>query len=1292
MRISSVALRFPVFVAAVFAALVLYLSSSPAAAADLREGLIVEYRSLVDPARRVVRVEPRPALAVPPGSSVHPRLPEGPFAATWRGLIESDDERAALLAEVSGEVVVRVGDATVLESRSTDSEGAVLGLAIRGGLHPLVVEYRSLEGVPARLRFFWKGERFSREPLSPFYMKHRDSDEPGECAEEARRERGFELSGRFGCGACHGGAFPSAARKPDAPSLAGSRERLSRDWIARWLDGPQALKPGARMPRLFADDRRGRIEREIIALRLGDEAPPRREPKGDHRQGKKIFHFVGCAACHFLPERAPAEQAQLDRLPLEALADRLPSPRLAAFLENPSERFPQGAMPRVPLSPGEARDLEAYLLLWSKPASNRVEEAVGEEEIAALQRELGASSLEAAADLLIRRKRCAACHEGLEPGEESDVPVRRASSGCPGTATLPRFSLAESERAALTAYLEVASLERHRAPREEGLRLLKRHRCGQCHAHAGLRPPPIEEVGATLGGSYLERIPYLRSPRLLDPHSKYSPEYLSASVESGVKGVRGAAYTYRMPGFGAEAPAILQALALRDGEPLDARAEPAPAAAESTLSEHGPALVGFEGYSCVSCHLWKGTSLHEPDPGSIGPDLITAPKRLRREWFDRWLADPSRLQPGTPMPQVFPHGEKAPVAGILGGDPERQRDALWAYFGRGDLAPGPRPLPPIEIQAPANGEPLVAQTPVRLPDGTLVDALVLMKSKGIILVVDLANRRPHRIFWGARLLRHERGRLRFHAIEGSSHEAQWKPAELTFLGYERLKDGARLRWDFAGGTEELRFLGDTYRRWFHTSVEEHPLLFAEVLRAEERRVVALGAPVEGSLDRPGYRAIPYPRPKLPNGEDLLMPGAVAVDPKSGRVFVASMKLGQLFVVEDPGDDGRRARFADYTNGLFEEAYSMLADPGWLYVLHRGALTRIEDADGDGRADRFERVAKLPHGVGGTYDYAYGLARDRDGRFVFGYAPYASRTIEGSGGGVRLLPGPEYKVEEVTSGLRNPVGWCSGPDGEVFCTDNQGEWVATNKVCHAAGGRYHGFPNPERAHLHDLPRARPAVWVPYDWAHSLNGIAFDSTGGRFGPFAGQLFVAELMFGGAVIRVALEKVGGEYQGAAFPFWGKGLLGPLCLAFDPRGRLWVGSITEPGWMAQPDRGALFRVDFTGEIPFEMHSIRARPRGFRILFTKEIAPETAGVEAFDVESYRYEFTPAYGSPEYDRARHAVRVESIAPDRRAVDLDLDALRTDHVYLIASRGVRSRDGEPLVHPVGAYTLNALPDS
>src|SRR5262249_42071884 len=74
----------------------------------------------------------------------------------------------------------------------------------------------------------------------------------------------------------------------------------------------------------------------------------------------------------------------------------------------------------------------------------------------------------------------------------------------------------------------------------------------------------------------------------------------------------------------------------------------------------------------------------------------------------------------------------------------------------------------------------------------------------------------------------------------------------------------------------------------------------------ERTVLSDSARGEGTRERPGYRAIAYPRPKTSSGEDRIMPAALAVDPKDGQVFVASMKTGEIFVVRDPTGDGRQA--------------------------------------------------------------------------------------------------------------------------------------------------------------------------------------------------------------------------------------------------------------------------------------------------------------------------------------------------------------------------------------------------
>jgi glucose/arabinose dehydrogenase len=933
---------------------------------------------------------------------------------------------------------------------------------------------------------------------------------------------------------------------------------------------------------------------------------------------------------------------------------------------------------------------------------------------------------------------------------------------------LPRFTIDSTTRQAIAAYRTVASRERHPSPFEARQRQLERAGCLRCHQRDTDRVPPIEQAGSTLGGGFLAEVPFQRTPRLTYPHQKYTRAHLLAAVREGISGLRLASYTYRMPAFGHDAEALVQALAEGDGELAAGPDSPARTPIDPTAASlAGPILVGFQGYACVACHVWNSNLLSPADPGAVGPDLTRVAGRIRRDWFDRFLEDPARSHPGTPMPSIFVRGQPASLNTILDGDPVRQKDALWNYFTLGKHAPSPKPPPPLPVTAPSAGEPpLIAQIPIRLPDDRMVESICVLSNQHDLLIYDLGTGAPHSLFTGAQIVRHVQGRLRSYSAAGtflkpamasktplqlSDDIKRESPTSWTLHGYDRLPDGVRLRAraDFPSAAvemvetiqmparkaerqlvRELRFRGIPAGKTItiqcgvpgSTSVHvaasagtikttsatgtvttiltpngegdaaariHYGLPAAQAAPAVVRLPVIDSGDIGGTRERPGYRAIAYPRPKTASGDDLIMPAALAVHPRDGRLFIASMKIGEIFVLREPAGDGKTAHFDNYAHGLFEEAFGMLAEDDSLYVLHRRNLTRMVESKHDGIPDRFDRVAALPHGIADTYDYGYGLVRDRTGSFVFSYAPYANRHLPGSGGAVRLVPGE--KPEEIAFGFRNPLGWCSGPDREIFFTDNQGEWVATNKLCHLHEGRFYGFPNPEQKQHTFKPAGKAAVWIPYSWARSINGVAYDNTAGKFGPFAGQLFLAELMYGGALIRANVEKVNGEYQGACFPFWAKGLLGPLSLAFDPRGHLYVGSITEPGWMAQPDRGALFRIDFTSRTPFEMQSIHIRPHGFRVVFTAPVSPESVGISSFQIEQYRYEYTGAYGSPELDRTRVRVERVTLSADGRSVELTTDPLVKDRVYLISAPGVRSLQKESLVHPTGAYTINEIPD-
>jgi cytochrome c551/c552/glucose/arabinose dehydrogenase len=1297
------------------------------------------------------RIDAKPAFFLGL-SSPHPRLPGGPFEVVWTGLVQLKDRSPIRFhALVCGELTVKVDDVLVLKGHG-ENQIAQIGpgppLDRPQGIYRLKITYRSLNERPARLQIWWQGPTFSPEPLAAWHLSHLTTDLTRAFQQDELAETGRLAVENLGCARCHSDAFPGVTESLPGPSLADVRGRIGRTWLLEWLAEPAAVRPNARMPALFAMDRGGFVECWLIAEHLlGSSAAERKTtPAGDHRRGRIAFISSGCAACHFLPDQAASEQPDLGRSPLLGLSDRLPAAELAGFLSNPHARYPDGRMPRLPLSPDTASDIAAFLLFWSRPAHEvvAVQKPPSPEEIDAVVKRLGVSGQQAAAAALVQQKRCAVCHPGLRATNPPAVPatVTTAARGCISGQSLPHFQVDGPTRKAIAAYCAVAAAEKHSSPLAGRQRLIDRLGCVRCHQRDSERPPPIEAAGSILGGSLLEFVPFQRTPRLSFPHQKYKRSHLIAAVRDGVTGLRPPRYTYRMPAFAAEADAVVRALAEADGDLPDAPEALDRKPEDPTLGPlTGPQLAGFQGYACVSCHVWNGKTLSDPDPAAVGTDLTQAVRRIRRDWFDRYLEAPARIHPGTPMPAIFPKGEPASLRSLLDGDSARQRDALWGYLALGKEAPSPKPPPPLPVGTPSRGEPpLVAQIPIHLPDGKTLESICVLYPSHDLLVYDLGTGALHNAYTGAVILREMQGRLRSFRVAGRpvGHGSLGDPAlrllgplkretasGWTFHGYDRLADGVRIRGQarFPSGlveiSETLRLILDPGARRLAREFRFSgiPLGYSVELRnqtltasdgqavatlhdrfpepgmppAVEKAVIPETGKIEGALERPGYRAIAYPRPKTISGEDRVMPGAVAVHPKDGRVFVTSLKTGEIFVVNDPSGDGRHARFDNYTRGLFQEALSMLAEPDALYVLHRRNLTRVVDSDGDGVADRFDRVAALPHGVADTYDYAYGLVRDREGAFVLTYAPYANRHLSGSGGAVRLRPA--QAPEEIAYGFRNPLGWCRGPSGEIFFTDNQGEWVATNKLCHLTPGRFFGFPNPAQRQHAARPPGKPAVWVPYGWARSINGVAFDDSGAKFGPFAGQFFLAELMFGGGIIRANLEVVDGEFQGACYPFWGPGLLGPLSLAFDPRGRLWVGSITEPGWMAQPDRGALFRIDFNGQTPFEIKSIHALPCGFRLVLTRAASQaKLRDLASYRIEHFRYEYTGAYGSPELDRSRLTIARVDPAPDGLSVDLITAPLVKDRVYLIQAPGIRSPAGETLVHPIGAYTLNAIPSA
>lgn len=465
-----------------------------------------------------------------------------------------------------------------------------------------------------------------------------------------------------------------------------------------------------------------------------------------------------------------------------------------------------------------------------------------------------------------------------------------------------------------------------------------------------------------------------------------------------------------------------------------------------------------------------------------------------------------------------------------------------------------------------------------------------------------------------------------------------------------------------------------------------------------------------------YRVITF---DVPAGLNLEASGLAPLP--DGRLAVA-LRRGEVWIIERPLAEPATVEGLGYklfASGM-HELLGMAFHEGDLYVTQRAEVTRLRDTDGDGVADEYATIAQ-GWGVSGAYhEYAYGPVFDREGRMHNTLNCSMGKKWPGAGaeadatlwrGWSVITPKGGGIARGFSAGFRSPCGIGLNAEGDIFVTDQQGNWMGTNPLFHVREGAFFGHADS----LADAKRAdspvkhpgrikegittaeaitqvpgycAPAVWFPYvKMGQSPTGLHCDRTGGKFGPFQRQLFVGEFVLSG-VNRVFLEKVGGEYQGACFPFI-KGLQSAvLAVNFLQDGSMIAGQ-SNRGWNSYGSKAfGIERIVWDGVTPFEIEKMEAVKEGFRFTFT---APAREPVAAGDIEakSYTYLFQSKYGSPEVDEKALVVRSSEWSADHRSLTVKCSPLRAGYVHEFRLPTLRSAKGEALVHPDAYYTLIRL---
>ena len=472
-------------------------------------------------------------------------------------------------------------------------------------------------------------------------------------------------------------------------------------------------------------------------------------------------------------------------------------------------------------------------------------------------------------------------------------------------------------------------------------------------------------------------------------------------------------------------------------------------------------------------------------------------------------------------------------------------------------------------------------------------------------------------------------------------------------------------------------------------------------------ITLLGVVGATATENDYYRLTTVPFPKELK---LEVSGMAAL---AGDRMAIAIRKGEIWIAEKLSTG--KPIYKKFASGL-HEPLGLALHKGDLYTVQRTELTRLRDTDGDGRADEYLTHAKGWGVTGNYHEYAYGPAVDKTGNMWV-----ALNCSIGKGSnpnnqwrGWSLRVKPDGSWSPMSGGFRSPSGIGTNLAGDVFATDQQGNWYATCPLMHVKRGAFHG--HADALQFTKLPAATfqvkqplpknltvaeaakripayqlPAVWFPYrKMGMSTTDILADSTKGKFGPFAGQIFCGEFTMS-FVSRVFLEKVDGEYQGACFRFR-EGLdCAALRLQWGADGSMYIGQ-SNRGWNSLGTKSyGLQRLQWTGKVPFEIKEMSAQRDGFRLVFTQSVDASTViNPKSYTVTSYTYPYQSKYGGEPMDVKTHTVKVAGLDTTSRSVQLTIDEMRPGYVYELQASGIRNTRGQPLLHSAAYYTLNRVP--
>ena len=233
--------------------------------------------------------------------------------------------------------------------------------------------YLQDHGNPVRFRNIWllprDAEREALRPRVPGFERFFTISESKPASDDKQAGVSNDVLGgrlliaQLGCAACHRTEVSDLQAKP-APVLSQVGSRIRLDHLVGFIGSPHTTKSGTTMPDLMhglSDDVRAQKVAELVSwLASTGKLNDRSGDSSAQARGDKLYHTIGCVACH--GQRTGENSSDATSVALGNLTAKYTLDSLSKFLMNPHAVRPGGLMPKLANTLTEARDLSVYLL------------------------------------------------------------------------------------------------------------------------------------------------------------------------------------------------------------------------------------------------------------------------------------------------------------------------------------------------------------------------------------------------------------------------------------------------------------------------------------------------------------------------------------------------------------------------------------------------------------------------------------------------------------------------------------------------------------------------------------------------------------------------------------------------------------------------------------------------------------------------------------------------------------------------------------------------------------------